>query len=179
MGLGPLGLRFDAGALADASALGLFAYAMLAIGPIEELAKLLPFLVVIIRFDEFDEELDGIIYASFIALGYAAVENWQYREFLTPLEAVARGFASPIVHILFASVWGHWIAQAHLNGRSIALGATAGFAIAAALHPRFTGALFFVARGDGTHQFSRTLDEHNQAVIKYQLGGDASRLRRR
>ena len=27
----------------------------------------------------------------------------------------------------------------------------------------------WVARGDGSHQFSRTLKEHNQAVRKYQL----------
>ncbi len=50
--------------------------------------------------------------------------------------------------------------------------------IVAVCHPRYTGALYFVARGDGTHQFSKSLEEHNQAVIKYQLGGDASRLRR-
>ena len=128
------GLRYDAGALADTSTLGLFLYAMLAIGPIEELAKLLPFLVIVVRFDEFDEPLDGIIYASFLGLGYAAVENWQYLDYLTPLEAALRGFASPIVHILFASVWGHWIAKAVLHGRSLALGATIGFAIAASLH---------------------------------------------
>lgn len=29
--------------------------------------------------------------------------------------------------------------------------------------------LYFVGRGDGTHQFSRTLEEHNRAVAKYQL----------
>ena len=50
-------------------------------------------------------------------------------------------------------------------------------AIHAVLHPQFSGALYFVARGDGTHQFSASLREHNQAVIKYQLNGDASRLR--
>ncbi len=49
--------------------------------------------------------------------------------------------------------------------------------IHAALHPAFSGALYFVARGDGTHQFSASLQEHNEAVIKYQLDGDASRLR--
>ncbi len=41
----------------------------------------------------------------------------------------------------------------------------------AALHPMVTGALFFVARGDGSHEFSSTLAEHNQAVLKYQLKG--------
>jgi UPF0755 protein len=39
------------------------------------------------------------------------------------------------------------------------------------LEPVRTGALYFVARGDGTHQFSRTLAEHNRAVRRYQLRG--------
>ncbi len=42
--------------------------------------------------------------------------------------------------------------------------------IQAALHPANSDALYFVARGDGSSQFSRTLDEHNKAVNKYQRG---------
>jgi UPF0755 protein len=42
--------------------------------------------------------------------------------------------------------------------------------IRAALHPEDGDELFFVSRGDGTHEFSRTLAEHNAAVRKYQLG---------
>lgn len=41
-------------------------------------------------------------------------------------------------------------------------------AIRAALNPAQTDALYFVARGDGTHVFSRTLDAHNRAVNRYQ-----------
>ena len=41
-------------------------------------------------------------------------------------------------------------------------------AIAAAINPGETDALYFVAKGDGTHEFSRTLKEHNAAVAKYQ-----------
>ncbi len=41
-------------------------------------------------------------------------------------------------------------------------------AIDAVLHPAETDALYFVSRGDGTHQFSRTIDEHRAAVDKYQ-----------
>lgn len=42
-------------------------------------------------------------------------------------------------------------------------------ALSAALHPAATDALYFVARGDGTHEFSPTLEAHNRAVAKYQL----------
>jgi UPF0755 protein len=38
----------------------------------------------------------------------------------------------------------------------------------AALHPAPTNALYFVARGDGSSQFSSTLDAHNRAVNQYQ-----------
>ncbi len=134
LALEPLGLRYDAVALADDHTLGLLAYSLLVIGPIEELAKILPFLLVVIRFREFDEPLDGIIYASFIGLGYAAAENVHYLQFLTPFEAVLRGFASPVVHMLFASIWGHLIMQAHLSSRSVLGAATAGFLIAALAH---------------------------------------------
>jgi len=41
----------------------------------------------------------------------------------------------------------------------------------AALHPAQTNALYFVARGDGSSHFSPTLDEHNQAVNRYQRRG--------
>lgn len=42
-------------------------------------------------------------------------------------------------------------------------------AIHAALNPKEGDSLFFVAKGDGTHQFSATLAEHNRAVQEYQI----------
>lgn len=41
-------------------------------------------------------------------------------------------------------------------------------AIRAALNPSDSRALYFVARGDGTHVFSDSLDDHNRAVYRYQ-----------
>lgn len=132
--LGWASLRYDALALADGNTLGLFAYAMLAIGPVEELAKMLPFLLLVLTFPEMDEPIDGIIYASFVALGYAAVENVLYLEYLTPAESVARGFAGPVVHMLFASIWGFAIGCAHLRGESLLPAMAGGFLLAAGLH---------------------------------------------
>lgn len=47
--------------------------------------------------------------------------------------------------------------------------------LAAALHPANTSALYFVARGDGSHVFSSTFAEHAAAVAKYQLGESVGR----
>ena len=43
-------------------------------------------------------------------------------------------------------------------------------AIRASLYPKESPYLFFVANGKGSHVFSTTLQEHNEAVAKYQLG---------
>jgi UPF0755 protein len=40
-------------------------------------------------------------------------------------------------------------------------------AVRAAMNPANTDFLYFVARQDGTHQFSRNLTEHNRAVVRY------------
>ncbi len=41
--------------------------------------------------------------------------------------------------------------------------------LAAVARPATNEYLYFVGKGDGTHQFSRTLEEHNRAVATYQL----------
>lgn len=41
--------------------------------------------------------------------------------------------------------------------------------LSAALRPAQTKALYYVSRGDGSSHFSRSLEEHNRAVSKYQL----------
>jgi len=43
--------------------------------------------------------------------------------------------------------------------------------IEAALHPADTDFLYFVSRQNGTHKFSTNLEDHNKAVVKFQLQG--------
>lgn len=45
-----------------------------------------------------------------------------------------------------------------------------GASIKAALNPADGNELYFVSRNDGSHHFSATLEEHNAAVRRYQLG---------
>ena len=40
-----------------------------------------------------------------------------------------------------------------------------------AMRPARTDALYYVSRGDGSSQFSRTVEEHNRAVSRFQRGG--------
>ncbi|MEO6968163.1 MAG: endolytic transglycosylase MltG [Rhodanobacteraceae bacterium] len=49
-------------------------------------------------------------------------------------------------------------------------------AIDAVLHPAQGDALYFVARGDGTHAFAATLAEHNHNVAQYQLHQDPASM---
>jgi len=49
--------------------------------------------------------------------------------------------------------------------------------VIAAVEPADTDYLYFVSRNDGSHQFSRTLREHNKAVMVYQKGKHATATR--
>jgi RsiW-degrading membrane proteinase PrsW (M82 family) len=141
--LGLIDRRYDAFALTQVNLPGLLAYSILVIGVIEELVKIVPFLLIVLRFREFDEPIDGIIYASFIALGFSAVENFYYLDSLTTAQAYARGFAGPVVHIVFASIWGYHIGKAHLLGKPLLPVVLVTLAITAFLH----GIYDFIAIG--------------------------------
>lgn len=66
-----VGIPEDPSILMDTSRLKFFFYSIGITGFIEELCKFLPFFFIVVRFKFFDEKIDGIIYASIIALGSA------------------------------------------------------------------------------------------------------------
>jgi UPF0755 protein len=79
-------------------------------------------------------------------------------------------------HLLSPSAYNTYL-NAGLPPTPIALPGRA--AIAAALHPQQGNELYFVARGDGTHEFSATLDDHNRAVQRLQVARRSNNYRSR
>lgn len=102
--------RFGVGAewalLPGSGAWPRLAYCVLVVGAIEELCKFLSVQVLIGRHRAFDEHLDGIVYAAFGGLGFASMENLVLGPWLEGPELWGRLIASPLVHALFAAIWG-------------------------------------------------------------------------
>lgn len=81
---------------------------------VEECFKFLAVYITIYKHDEFDEPMDGVIYAVAVALGFASLENafYLYRSYATgdgTLHSVAvlRAVFSVPGHALFAIPWGY------------------------------------------------------------------------
>ncbi len=101
----------------------LAALCFLVIGPIEEVCKFAAVRLYAARHKAFDEPLDGIVYASAAALGFASVENVIYVLSLESIQA-GTGFATLALravlavpgHVFFASFWGFALGRRLLPG---------------------------------------------------------------
>ncbi len=137
-GLLPLvGIPDDPSALMETHSLEYFFYSLGVIGLAEELFKFLPFLFIILRLKAFDETIDGIVYASSIALGFASFENIYYLKYLEGFELFGRAFASPLTHTIFSSIWGYTVGKARIEGKSLLKASLIGISIAALVHGLF------------------------------------------
>jgi RsiW-degrading membrane proteinase PrsW (M82 family) len=97
---------------------GLLVYCIAVIGAVEEGAKFAVVRSVMARWREFDEPIDGMVYAAMVAIGFAGVENLLYAQAIGWPEQLARARASPLTHALFAAVWGLGLARALLVSRT-------------------------------------------------------------
>ena len=96
-----------------------FYSAFLGAGIPEELCKFLVFMIFIWRDKNFDEYFDGIVYASFIGLGFACLENIMY-VFDASMISLAGGFATSFMrallsvpgHFLFGVILGYFLSMA-------------------------------------------------------------------
>jgi len=111
-------------------------YCVVVVGLVEEIFKLLPFLA-IMRFSDFNDDMDGIFYASACAIGFASYENVHYLPGLAGFALFGRAFASPLSHTVFASVWGYLVGSAHLRKKELWPPVLKGLGLAALLHGLF------------------------------------------
>jgi RsiW-degrading membrane proteinase PrsW (M82 family) len=136
-GLLPLvGLPEDPSLIMENNRQLFFVYSLGPVGLQEEFYKLLPFFIVI-RFKVFDEKIDGIIYASVIALGFASFENLHYLVYLHGFELLGRAIASPLTHTIYSSIWGYMVGRARIEKKPLWKPAILGLMIAALLHGIF------------------------------------------
>ena len=92
-----------------------FFSAFLEAGIPEELSKFLIFMIFIWRDKNFDEYFDGIIYATFIGLGFACVENIEYVFSYGFQTGVVRALLSVPGHFLFGVVMGYFLSMAKFH----------------------------------------------------------------
>jgi RsiW-degrading membrane proteinase PrsW (M82 family) len=92
-----------------------FFSAFLEAGIPEELCKFIIFMIFIWRDKNFDEYFDGIVYASFISLGFACVENIEYVFSYGFSTGVVRALLSVPGHFLFGVVMGYFLSLAKFH----------------------------------------------------------------
>lgn len=82
---------------------------------VEEFFKRGVVLLTVYRHRVFNEKLDGIVYASFSALGFATIENILYvvlRFAHVPYVGIYRAFLSVPAHMLYAVIMGYYLSLA-------------------------------------------------------------------
>ncbi|MCP4219580.1 MAG: PrsW family intramembrane metalloprotease [bacterium] len=132
-----LGLPGDPSVIMESNRLLFFFYCLVPVGLFEEVTKFLPFLFIIYFLRSFDEPIDGIIYASVIALGFAAYENSFYLPYMEGFEFIGRAIATPLTHGIFSSIWGHAVGKARLEGKSVFKAAAGGLILSVFFHGVF------------------------------------------
>lgn len=82
---------------------------------IEELFKFLGLYLLVWRNKAFDERFDGIVYAVFISLGFAAVENIMYVYEGGMSVGYMRAFTAVPAHAIFGVAMGYYFGRARFN----------------------------------------------------------------
>lgn len=114
--------------------------AFLQAGIPEELSKFAILMLIIWRNKNFNEYMDGIVYATFLGLGFALVENIGY-VFDSEIGGFGTAFMRAILsvpgHFLFAVIMGYFLSMAKFNPGKKSLYLFLSFAVAALAHGLF------------------------------------------
>jgi RsiW-degrading membrane proteinase PrsW (M82 family) len=100
----------------------------------EELFKYLVFILIIWRNKNFNERFDGIVYAAFISLGFAAVENILYVVSNGMGVGIIRAFTAVPAHAMFGIAMGYYFGKAGFIGKNRSIYLFAAFLIPFILH---------------------------------------------
>ena len=114
-------------------------------GPVvEELLKYFILVFYCLRLSAFDEPMDGLVYGSTAALGFAMIENLLYEVWVVTVfganewtvTAFARGMGSTVLHTVGPAIVGFFYAKYHLSNVPIiwTFGLTLGFVSAFVIH---------------------------------------------
>src|SRR5262249_32752502 len=108
-------------------------------GGIEEASKLAVLLASVYGWTEFDEPMDGIVYAVALSLGFATTENALYVLRGGAAVAALRAFFTVPGHALVGAVLGYCVGRARVSRRRLHSAAllAGGFLLAASLHGLF------------------------------------------
>jgi protease PrsW len=92
-------------------------FAFIIAGFTEELFKFLIVKTTIYKSPYYDEPIDGLIYASAAALGFASLENIGYAFSLSWQEMLIRAPITTLGHVVFSAMWGYPLALHKLGRR--------------------------------------------------------------
>ncbi len=112
----------------------------------EELCKIAVVYWIVWRRPEFDERMDGIVYASRAGLGFALVENVGYLLGQSSLEGqvyvwIARALLAVPGHAMWTGMIGYCAARKRFDGKG--LGLIGGYLLAVAFHGAYDAAVFY------------------------------------
>lgn len=93
--------------------------AFIVAGVTEEIGKFLVVRITVYRNRHFDEPIDGVVYSSAAALGFASAENIGYLIGFGWEVLLLRGFISLLGHITFSVMWGYPLALRKIRGPAL------------------------------------------------------------
>jgi len=133
------GVPSFAPALSNAATLQWSCFAI--IGPVEELAKL-AITLLFARRALMDEPVDGVVYAGFVSLGFAAGEGLLGAKGLSAWSLLLRALLPLPAHVFFSSLWGAGLGALRYWGRRLWPWLLVAWLAAALLHGSYDYLLF-------------------------------------
>lgn len=138
------------------SALGSSLYkAFLIAGLPEEFSKFIILYWLVWKSKDFDQHFDGIIYAVFVSMGFALVENIMYVSNYGLITAIWRGVLSVPGHGFFAVIMGYYFSLARFHNRNdVNKLLLLSLLMPALFHGLFDFTLFYASKNEDNPLFS-------------------------